>query len=1321
MCTAHVLEHAISYHTHTTDHLTAIMDSGNNKQHLFNTPTYFPLGYTMHTITITGVSGKQRKKVGIGTAFFNTVLGNGTKFTWIVPHSIYDAACPVNLLCMDLFHFYPSTNTRTGHAVQFLNERILLRHGNNVPMPRNKVSHLYLVTLEPLPPHIARSKHFNPTVRTACAQLTSMDTTDSLALYKHNELQPMSTQTALRILNHPHEEYFNTTMKHNMLEHTTKVRPIGKPNRADRPDSYWAGKMTSCNVPQRSRRPANVTLSAGSHIVSDIGEVPIADRHSNRYFVLFKDLCTQYRCVYRMKRKDELASVYRMFLSDNRCTHTNGTITYRTRYLVTDDDVMYVKGEVERINREHLICKYTLAPYTHNANPAESEMRRIMEGAVSNLHGSGLPPSFLLDALDCHIEAMNRVYTPICHIPSQQYMTPFERFHGTKPSINDIARFGSKTYVFIPKSERAKHESHSWVGWYLGPCRNMRACRVYRPTKHAVYDRYHTLHDSGVVYGDFLGDMFRKRVEADKQQREYYNSEVSELMRSTLPTTPSSTTSILRQAPWALQPCPDTARALMPPPSARPVTRTTTTHPTPNATHAPTTAPPTPSPPLASTPPVTRSQSRVRTDAPTPQTDSVSEPPERIEARRLLRGLKPNDKLIHVLEAVDLSFQFLTLTSYFSESHACHDIPLDHLFDTINSPDQLSFLQLCEKTSRRIANSKEPTTINQINKLIREKTVEGALIKEAMLEEVLWMVNNGKVKPKDRNMVTDLHEIDGKWVIKYKKTLDGLLDRVRARWVLRGDKQRPYHDYDPSQLYSPVASRAGTASALIFALQYSLSLYAIDISKAFTASTMDCDNVHIRVPDGLEPTHPDYAPHGTDTTWELLTTLYGLRQASSTYYTKFTDVLLAYTDSRGQRYQRSDHDPCVFTKGKLGTDDYITFSVHVDDKFVACSNKSLADELVKVLSDGGLVANIEPMNKVLGYRVHYVKHDPAIPGSGTITIDHSQYIQDAYNAHYKYFKNLRKPVSPVNIPMSDADTKAFYTQQPSSFCKERYDMFRTILGKVAHCANFTHPECSVSVSILSQHMMNPSELDLDLVFKILRYLHNCVMNDKAKLVYRYNPLFDPTQPLTRHPVHLLTDADLSACQQTRRSRTGHALYLFGNLAAWSSKKQISVSLSTAESEYVALSACAKLGLWYKGLVSDMGLEMSITHPIVILSDSRSAIAIASSPVGQVSKHSKHIEQRIHWFKELVMNGKLSIRFIEGVNNIADIFTKNLAAAKFVKFRDSLLRGDFRSLESVSAVCISAFLTRSAPYGFGAPYTCSCCDSTHSFITIMDDL
>ena len=112
----------------------------------------------------------------------------------------------------------------------------------------------------------------------------------------------------------------------------------------------------------------------------------------------------------------------------------------------------------------------------------------------------------------------------------------------------------------------------------------------------------------------------------------------------------------------------------------------------------------------------------------------------------------------------------------------------------------------------------------------------------------------------------NLFEIDGKWVVKYKKTLNGLLDRVRARWVLRGDKQRPYVDFDPKTIYSPVSSKAGTLSTLVIAVQYSLQLYCLDVSKAFTVSPIDEEGVHISVPAGMDQEHPDYAPFGADTT-----------------------------------------------------------------------------------------------------------------------------------------------------------------------------------------------------------------------------------------------------------------------------------------------------------------------------------------------------------------------------------------------------------------------------------------------------------------------
>ena len=161
-----------------------------------------------------------------------------------------------------------------------------------------------------------------------------------------------------------------------------------------------------------------------------------------------------------MRTKDALVQVWKQFIADYGMQEKEGKMVCRIRYLVTDDDVMYVKGKVAEANKEHLIGKYTLAPYTHQANPSENEMRRLMEGAVFILHSSGLPPSFLLDALTCHVESKNRMFTPVCHDPKHHLQSPYERMQGTKPHINDIARFGCKTFVYVTKAQRLKYWNH---------------------------------------------------------------------------------------------------------------------------------------------------------------------------------------------------------------------------------------------------------------------------------------------------------------------------------------------------------------------------------------------------------------------------------------------------------------------------------------------------------------------------------------------------------------------------------------------------------------------------------------------------------------------------------------------------------------------------------------------------------------------------------------------------------------------------------------------------------------------------------------------
>ena len=108
--------------------------------------------------------------------------------------------------------------------------------------------------------------------------------------------------------------------------------------------------------------------------------------------------------------------------------------------------------------------------------------------------------------------------------------------------------------------------------------------------------------------------------------------------------------------------------------------------------------------------------------------------------------------------------------------------------------------------------------------------------------------------------------------------------------------------------------KAGTLITLVIGLQYGLQICCLDVSKAFTISDIDEKGAHVSVPAGMDLEHPDYAPYGADTTWELLTLLYDLGQASSKYYETFSKTVLAYTDPKGQKYRRNNHDPCVLQK-----------------------------------------------------------------------------------------------------------------------------------------------------------------------------------------------------------------------------------------------------------------------------------------------------------------------------------------------------------------------------------------------------------------------
>ena len=96
----------------------------------------------------------------------------------------------------------------------------------------------------------------------------------------------------------------------------------------------------------------------------------------------------------------------------------------------------------------------------------------------------------------------------------------------------------------------------------------------------------------------------------------------------------------------------------------------------------------------------------------------------------------------------------------------------------------------------------------------------------------------------------------------------------------------------------------------------------------------------------------------------------------------------------------------------------------------------------------------------------------------------------------------------------------------------------------------------------------------------------------------------------------------------------------------------------------------------------MGVEVAVCEPVFILTDSASARHLAHSDVSIINKYSKHIEQRVHWFRELVKNKQLCIAHIPGDQNTSDIFTKCVSYKLFTKYRKELLQGDYSHIRDI---------------------------------------
>ncbi|GJW57101.1 hypothetical protein Tco_0103832 [Tanacetum coccineum] len=138
-----------------------------------------------------------------------------------------------------------------------------------------------------------------------------------------------------------------------------------------------------------------------------------------------------------------------------------------------------------------------------------------------------------------------------------------------------------------------------------------------------------------------------------------------------------------------------------------------------------------------------------------------------------------------------------------------------------------------------------------------------------------------------------------------------------------------------------------------------------------------------------------------------------------------------------------------------------------------------------------------------------------------------------------------------------------------------------------------------------------------------------------------------------------SDANHAGCNDDCKSTSGGIQFLGDKLVSWSSKKQDCTAMSTAEADYVSLSACYAQVIWMRTQLLDYGFRY---NKIPMYCDSKSVIVISCNPVQH--SRTKHINIRYHFIMEHVEKGTIKICFVGTEYQLADLFTKALPKERF---------------------------------------------------------
>ncbi|XP_021986899.1 uncharacterized mitochondrial protein AtMg00810-like [Helianthus annuus] len=310
--------------------------------------------------------------------------------------------------------------------------------------------------------------------------------------------------------------------------------------------------------------------------------------------------------------------------------------------------------------------------------------------------------------------------------------------------------------------------------------------------------------------------------------------------------------------------------------------------------------------------------------------------------------------------------------------------------------------------------------------------------------------------------------------------------------------------------------------------------------------------------------------------------------------------------------------------------------LYVNDIVVTASTITLLQEIIHTLSREIVMTD-------LGHLHHFLDIKVTRQPNG-LFLSQEPYAKDIISR--ASMSNCKSCTTPVDLSAKLSATDGAPFSDPT--------LYRSLAGALQYLT-FTCPDISYAVQQICLFMHDPRDPHFAFLKRIIRYL-------QGTLAYGLRIMKSGTDSLIAY-----SDADWGGCPDSRRSTSGYCVFLGDNLISWSSKRQPTISLSSAEAEYRGVANAVAEATWIRNLLLE--LRTPLQKATIIYCDNVSAVYLSDNPVQH--QRTKHIEIDIHFVREKVRVGHIRVLHVPSSLQYADIFTKGISKQLFKSFRTSL--------------------------------------------------